>query len=37
AYCRTPDPQKSKLRLRVIKCAFVGHAQNKKSYRLLDS
>ncbi len=36
AYCRTPDPKRTKLGPRAIKCAFVGYAQNSKAYRLLD-
>ena len=30
------DPNKTKLGLRVIKCAIVGYASNSKAYRLLD-
>ncbi|KAJ9557191.1 hypothetical protein OSB04_011805 [Centaurea solstitialis] len=36
AYYRTPDPKRSKLGACAIKSIFVGYANNKKTYRLLD-
>ena len=36
AYCKSTDPKRTKLGPRALRCAFVGHAQNSKAYRLLD-
>jgi Fe2+ transport system protein FeoA len=36
AYCKNTNPNRTKLGPRGIKCAFVGYANNSKSYRLLN-
>ena len=36
AYCKKNEPNRTKLGSRVIKCDFVGYANNSKAYRLLD-
>ena len=36
AFCKSSDPQRTKLGPRGLKSVFVSYAQNSKAYRLLD-
>jgi len=36
AFCKSFDPQRTKLGPKGLKSVFVGYAQNSKAYRLLD-
>ena len=36
AYCKSKDPQRTKLGPRGIRCAFIGNATHSKAYRHLN-